>query len=292
MTYSIAAVDADGATGVAVQTALPAVGAAVPWVEFGAGAVATQAVTNVAFGVEGLARMRAGIAAPDVLRDLVDGDDGRENRQVAMVDAHRRAAAHTGSWCIAYAGHVTGDGVSCQANIMVNDGTWETMLRAYHDRSGHLLERLLAALVSAEEAGGDLRGRQSAAVIVDNGTHRIDLRVDDHDDPVSELHRLVERQRAAMAYTDCFDLVAAGDIPGAIAGLERAQARFGARRDPDTVRAVLLASIDRRDEAEDVLRAAVAAQPAMAEYFVRVAAARSPLDAATTAAIVARATRR
>jgi uncharacterized Ntn-hydrolase superfamily protein len=273
MTYSIAARDDDGTFGVAVV-----------------GAVATQAMTNVAFGPDGLARMRGGATAQEALDAVVAGDEDREDRQVAMVDAAGRAAAFTGSRCLAACGSVTAAGVTCQGNILTNDGTWDAMLRAYQDSSGSLVDRLLAALEAAEAAGGDARGRQSAALIVDDGTTRIDVRTDDHPDPIAELHRLIECHHTTGLFLGAIETLTAGDVPGALAALERAQVAYGRRHDPDAVRAVIYTVMGQTDEAAAILRAAIADQPSMGEYFVRTGVARGGLDEATARAVVAAAT--
>ena len=195
MTYSIIARDeATGAFGVAVQTHQPSVGALCPFAETGVGAVATQSRVLPAYGPRGLAAMRAGEAAPDALARLLAEDDGRELRQVAFVDASGRIGVHSGERCIPFFGHVTGDGFSCQANMMRHEGVPEAMAAAFTSTSGDLAHRLLAALDAAEEAGGDIRGMQSAALIVvgDDRELALDRRVDDSPSPLVELRRLVD----------------------------------------------------------------------------------------------------
>ncbi len=197
MTYSIVARDpATGELGVAVQSHWFSVGPLVPWAMPGVGAVATQANIEVAHGPHGLALLRDGLDAPSALERLLDADVGRAGRQVAVVDATGRAAAHTGSSCMPQAGHVTGDGVSCQANIMASPRVWPAMLSAFQATSGSLVERILAALDAAELEGGDIRGRQSAAVLVvppdgEAWETTVSLRVEDHPEPLVELRRLV-----------------------------------------------------------------------------------------------------
>jgi uncharacterized Ntn-hydrolase superfamily protein len=208
LTYSIVARDpGTGELGVAVQSLYFHVGPVVPWAEAGVGAVATQSLVNVAFGPLGLELMRGGLPAPQALAAVLAGDSEPDGRQCAMVDAGGRAAAHTGARCIPAAGHRTGDGYSCQANLMEHPTVWDAMAEAYEGASGRpLAERLLAALRAAEAEGGDIRGRQSAALLLVTGrpTGRpwedrlMDLRVDDHDEPVEELARLV---RLRQAYT-------------------------------------------------------------------------------------------
>src|SRR5207248_3701279 len=209
MTYSIVARDPDtGELGVAVQSMYFQVGPVVPWAEAGVGAVATQSVVNVAFGPLGLELMRGGLSAEQALAAVLAGDAEPEGRQCAMVDAAGRVAAYTGPRATAAAGHRTGDGYSCQANLMERDTVWDAMAAAYENAAGRpLAERLIEALRAAEGEGGDIRGRQSAALLLVSGrpTGRLwedrlmDLRVEDHEDPVEELARLVRLRTAYLA---------------------------------------------------------------------------------------------
>jgi uncharacterized Ntn-hydrolase superfamily protein len=201
-TYSIVARDAhSGAMGVAVQSHWFCVGGVVTWAEPGAGAVATQSLAERSYGPNGLALMRGGMAAPDALARLKSEDDEAEVRQVALVDGDGRVGVHTGRLCIDVAEHRTGDGYSCQANIMARPGVPDAMAEAFESATGPLAERLMAALDGAEAAGGDIRGRQSAALLVVGAAGEpwerdVDLRVDDHDDPLGELRRLYRLHEA------------------------------------------------------------------------------------------------
>ena len=204
-TYSIVARDPKtGELGVAVQSHWFSVGSLVPWVEAGVGAVATQSFVDPSYGKLGLDLMRAGKSAPDTLMGLLAADANREVRQVAMVDAQGKVAAHTGAKDIQFAGHVVGEGFSVQANLMASDKVWPAMAKAFRESKGDLADRMLSALDAAEAAGGDVRGRQSAALVVVTGKpsgrpwqdRLFDLRVDDHPDPLGELRRLVRVQRA------------------------------------------------------------------------------------------------
>jgi uncharacterized Ntn-hydrolase superfamily protein len=204
-TFSIVARDpATGEMGVAVQSHWFSVGSIVSWAEAGVGAVATQSFVDPAYGPLGLELMRAGRSAPDALKSLLAGDTGRDVRQVAMIDAQGRVAAHTGEKSIQAAGHIVGRDFSVQANLMLNDQIWPAMARAFESAPGDLAERMLAALDAGQAAGGDIRGRQSAAIIVvaARSTGRpwvdriFDLRVDDSPEPLKELRRLVTLQRA------------------------------------------------------------------------------------------------
>lgn len=206
-TYSIVARDSvTGEMGVAVQSHWFSVGPIVPWAEAGVGAVATQSLVDPAYGPLGLDMMRIGRSASEALTALVSGDAGADVRQVAIVDANGNVAAHTGKRAIRAAGHTTGKGYSVQANLMDRDTVWGAMATAYETSEGDLAERLLAALEAAEGEGGDIRGRQSAAILIvsprntgKSWVDRIfDLRVEDHPDPVGELRRLVTLQRAYL----------------------------------------------------------------------------------------------
>jgi uncharacterized Ntn-hydrolase superfamily protein len=199
-TYSIVACDLEAREwGVAVQSKFLAVGAAVPAAEPEVGAVATQAWANLAYRPGGLALLREGYAAEEVVRTLVGADEGRGHRQVGVVDAHGRAATYTGSECLDWAGGTTGPGYAAQGNILVSAATVEALAASFEGSAGRpLAERLLACLAAAEAAGGDRRGRQSAALLVVRkdggygGTSDVaaDLRVDDHPQPIEELERI------------------------------------------------------------------------------------------------------
>jgi uncharacterized Ntn-hydrolase superfamily protein len=199
-TYSIVACDLEAREwGVAVQSKFLAVGAAVPAAEPEVGAIATQAWANLAYRPQGLALLREGYSAADAVRKVVGGDDGRAHRQLGVVDAHGRAATYTGSECLAWAGGTTGPGYAAQGNILVSDATVEALATTFEGTRGQpLAERLLACLAAAQAAGGDRRGQQSAALLVVRkeggygGTSdaAVDLRVDDHSDPIEELERI------------------------------------------------------------------------------------------------------
>ena len=204
-TYSIVARDpATGELGVAVQSHWFSVGAVVPWAEAGVGAVATQSFVDPTYGKLGLDLMRAGKSAPDALRSLLAGDAGRDVRQVAMIDSQGRVDAWTGKNDIQAAGHFVGKDFSVQANLMANDKVWPAMARAFENTKGDLADRMMAALDAAQAAGGDIRGRQSAALIVVTGKptgqawkdRTFDLRVDDSPEPLLELRRLITLGRA------------------------------------------------------------------------------------------------
>ena len=205
-TYSIVALDAEtGQLGVAVQSHWFSVGTVVPWAKSGVGAVATQSIAEPSYGPKGLALMEKGTPADEALQSLLAKDIGKNVRQVAMVDAQGNVGVHTGSRCISHASHLTGKNYSVQANIMAKSTVPSAMVQAFESTTGDLAERMLAALDAAEAEGGDLRGRQSAAMLVVSGeptgdpwTDRIvDLEVADHENPLIELRRLY---RISQAY--------------------------------------------------------------------------------------------
>ena len=204
-TYSIVARDPEtGELGVAVQSHWFSVGPIVAWAEAGVGAVATQSFVDPSYGKNGLDLMRGGKSAPDTLKELLAKDEAKEVRQVAMIDAQGRVDAWTGKNDIQAAGHIVGKNFSVQANLMLSDKVWPAMARAFENTKGDLAERMLAALDAAQAVGGDIRGKQSAALIVVTGKptgqawkdRTFDLRVDDSPQPLKELRRLVRLQRA------------------------------------------------------------------------------------------------
>lgn len=211
MTYSLVALDPDGATlGAVTASRYLAVGATVPGVAPGAGALVTQAHTNTRFRASGLTMLRAGASAQDVVGSLVAADAGRDRRQLAVVDGVGRAAAWTGADCTRAAGHVLGEGYAVAGNLLTDEAVLAAMAETFTAAPGTLAERLLLALAAGEEAGGDRRGRQSAALLVlgpeDPGVLRapaqVDLRVDDADDPVAELRRLLALHRLVVEGPD------------------------------------------------------------------------------------------
>jgi len=204
-TYSIVARDPQtGELGVAVQSHYFSVGPVVPWAESGVGAVATQSLVLVDYGPKGLDLMRAGLTAQEALDSLVRADPHNEGRQVAMVDAKGNVAVYTGPKCIPDAGNHKGTNYSCQANLMANANVWPAMSKAFESAQGDLTEKLMQALEAGEKAGGDIRGKQSAAILVVKGQSSgkpwmdkvVDLRVEDSPEPLKELRRLIKLRRA------------------------------------------------------------------------------------------------
>ena len=220
-TYSIVARDAaTGAFGVAVQSHWFQVGAAVPWAESEVGAVATQSFTEISYGPQGLALMKEGLSAQEALDRLVAADEQRDVRQVAMVDAKGRVAAWTGPKCIQAAGHMVGDGFSVQANMMDKASVWPAMKKAFEKADGDLASRMLAALEAAQQEGGDIRGKQSAAILVVRGESAgqpwldrvVDLRIADHADPLVEMRRLLGLHQAYEAMNASDHAMGVGDV--------------------------------------------------------------------------------
>ena len=232
MTYSIVARDArTGELGVAVQSHWPFVGDGVAWAEAGVGAVATQSFVEVSYGPLGLELMRAGKEPAEALSALTSVDELASRRQVGMVDAKGRAAAHTGSGCIREAGHRLGDGYTVHANLMERDTVWDAMAAAFESSDAQLPIRLLDVLDAAEREGGDIRGRQSASILVVSGTptgpswqdRTLDARVDDHDQPLEELRRLVLLHHAYDHMERADTLVEEGNLEEALRAYEEAR---------------------------------------------------------------------
>ncbi len=283
-TYSIVARDvATGEMGVAVQSHWFSVGPIVPWAEAGVGAVATQSLVDPAYGPLGLELMRMGRTAPEALQALVSTDKGAEVRQVAMVDALGNVAAHTGSRAIREAGHHIGVQYSVQANLMEKSTVWGAMAKAYEEAEGDLADRMLAALEAAEKEGGDIRGRQSAAILIVSATstgrpwidRTFDLRVEDHPDPVGELRRLVHLQRAYLKLNEGDEWVAREDIARAMNSYLEATSVV-----PDSATngeapfwvGITLADTDRAEEAIPYLRRAYRQDTRWAEVVRRLPA--------------------
>ncbi len=257
-TFSIVARDpGSGEMGVAVQSHWFSVGALVTWAEAGVGAVATQALVEVSYGPLGLAFMRAGKSAPDALAALLAADEGRDLRQVAMVDAQGRAAVHTGARCLADAGHETGEGFSVQANMMATPKVWPEMARAYCESKGDLAEHLLAALEAGQAAGGDIRGQQSAAILIVKPVSTgqpwadtvMELRVEDHPEPIHELRRLVNLHRAYQRMNHGDELLGAGQTEEALQEYRAAAQMAPEIEEMSFWHATTLADLERVDEA-------------------------------------------
>ncbi len=283
-TFSIVARDpATGEMGVAVQSHWFSVGSVVTWAEAGVGAVATQSFVDPGYGPRGLERMRKGVAASAALDQLVKADNQRDGRQVAMIDVSGRVSAYTGKSAIASAGHKIGDGYSVQANLMANDRVWPAMAAAYESTKGDLADRLLAALDAAQAAGGDIRGRQSAAILIvkGKGTGRpwvgadrvFDLRVDDHPEPIAELRRLVRLQRAYSHANHGDELMTEKKVDEALEEYKAASKLAPEILELPFWHAVTLASIGRESEAVPIFKAVFAKEPIWADLLPKLPAA-------------------
>lgn len=275
-TYSIVAFDAEtGELGVAVQSKYFCVGAVVPWVRAGVGAVATQAAGVAVYGPRVLDLLAEGAAPAEAIERVLAEDDGRDTRQLGVVDASGRAASWTGAECLDWAGDRQGDAFAVQGNILAGPDVVEGMARAYVETEGSLAERMLASLEAAEAAGGDRRGRQSAAMIVERagaaaarreGIDRIlELRVDDHPEPIEELARLHGIWLRWQVALESYARYEAGDYEGALAETDRALERFG--DDPLLLynRACYASLAGRRDEALGALRRTLELDPGQLE---------------------------
>lgn len=284
-TYSIVARDPQtGEIGVAVQSHWFGVGSVVCWAEAGTGAVATQSFVDPAYGPLGLDLMRAGRSAYESMRALLVADRGAQYRQVAAVDARGGVFAFTGHQCIAAAGQVVDEEhqFSVQANLMTDDGVWPAMAVAYVETPGDLADRLVAALEAAQAAGGDVRGRQSAALLVvaPAATGRqwddrlFDLRVEDHPEPVAELKRLVRLRRAYRHMNAGDAAVEASDFEGAAREYAAAEALAPEIVEVAFWRAVTLVSSGRVDEALPVFKRVFAAEPVWVGVIERLVAVK------------------
>lgn len=296
-TYSIVARDpATGEMGAAVQSHWFSVGSLVPWAEAGVGAVATQSFVEPSYGPLGLALMRAGKSAPEALAALLSADAGREVRQVGMVDARGSVATHTGKLCIPAAGGQAGKDYVVQANLMEKTAVWPAMARAFEAAQGDLAERMLKALEAAEAEGGDIRGRQSAAILVVKAAASgrpwadrvFDLRVEDHPAPLVELRRLVHQQRAYSRMSAGDDCVAAKDWACAEREYGAAEAMVPDNAEMAFWHAVALASNGRLEPARPLFRKAFLADPRWRELVKRLPAVEQlPNDPKLLEAILA-----
>ncbi|HSJ16055.1 MAG TPA: DUF1028 domain-containing protein [Longimicrobiales bacterium] len=299
-TYSIVARDsATGQLGVAVQSHWFSVGPLVPWAEAGVGAVATQSFVEASYGPLALELLRSGRTAPEAMRGLVAADPHPEVRQVAIIDAHGNVAAHTGENAIEAAGHLTGPNFSVQSNMMLKETVPAAMARAFQASSGDLAERMLAALEAAQAEGGDIRGSQSAAILVVRGTPTgrpwldriMDLRVEDHAAPVAELRRLVHLARAYQHMNAGDEAVTLGDVDTALREYAAAEAMVPDDQTNGEMvfwHAVMLVNAGRVDESLPLFARAYAQDPNWRELVRRLPAAGQLPD---DPALIARLTR-
>ncbi len=270
MTYSIVAYDKKTKQfGIGVQTHQPAVGAVVPWVRAGVGAVATQSLTNIAFGPLGIEMLAAGMSAEKVIAALVAGDEGQHHRQVAVVDAKGNAAAHSGEKCIPFFGQHVGEGYSVQANMMLKDTVPAAMSKAYEGASGPLLNKIMVAIEAAEAEGGDIRGSQSAAIVVYGSEDKphwenrvADLRVDEHSDPIGELRRIVDLRLADLTSNEGDRLLSEGKLEEGLKAYARGRQMSADASEMAYWQALTLADEhDMIEEARNMLKSLFEAEP-------------------------------
>jgi uncharacterized Ntn-hydrolase superfamily protein len=286
-TYSIVARDPDnGQLGVAVESHYFSVGSVVTWAEAGVGAVASQALSEPAYGKLGLDLMRTGKSAADSLNGLLAADPMKEIRQVAMIDARGNAAAHTGSVTIPEAGHFIGDGFSVQANMMLKKTVWPAMADAYQRAKGALIDKLLASLDAAEAEGGDIRGRQSAAILIVEGASTgrpwndtiFDLRVDDAIEPLHEIRRLAEVRKAYLHKQLADAALAKGDLATMESEYNVAERLIGDNPEMRYWHAIALLGIGQVEPALAMLKAIGARDPNWIELTLRLPDMMLPRD--------------
>ncbi len=269
-TYSIVAFDEEtGELGVAVQSHWFSVGFLVPWAKAGVGAVATQSFVKVDYGPEGLNRMEHGQSAEEALTSLLAEDDGEAVRQVAMIDVKGSVAAHTGTKCIYAAGHQIGKNYSVQANLMEKETVWPSMANAFERSNGDLAEKMMAALEAAEAEGGDIRGKQSAAMLIVSGSPTgvpwkdvvMDIRVDDHAEPLKELKRLIRIHRAYQHANKGDHYLELEEIEKALVEYEKASEFYPENPELPYWSAVTLASKGNLEQALPIFREVFQKEP-------------------------------
>jgi uncharacterized Ntn-hydrolase superfamily protein len=293
-TYSIVARDAlTGELGVAVQSHWFGVGGVVAWARPGVGAVATQSVAEVAHGPNALDHLREGLDAQSALAAVLRDDGLARYRQLGVVDAEGGVAAHTGEGCIAHAAHDAGEAFTCQANMMATATVPGAMAEAYRAHDGDLADRMLAALDAAQDAGGDVRGSQSAALLLvpaagEAWRTRFDVRVEDHDSPLAELRRLLRLARAYEMAGQADELAAQGAHAEAT-GLYMAAAELAPGAEELAFWAGLGVASENLDGGVELVRRAAALKPAWLTLLDRLPAELSPTAAAVAAALRKRA---
>jgi uncharacterized Ntn-hydrolase superfamily protein len=279
VTYSIVARDpSSGQMGIATQTQALAVGASVPWASPGYGVIATQSMGEPMYGELGLDMLRGGLTAPEVLAALREIDPHPERRQVAMVDTAGRIDVYTGAGCVAEAGHQVSEECAALANMVTGPAVWGSMVDTFEATEGSLAARLLAALHAAEDAGGDVRGRRSAALLVVRAERTgrpwrdqvVDLRVDDADEPLVELDRLLDRSSRYHRMVAALDRALDGDAEQARAEVERIREE-AAEVEPDLLmwRALIIGLAGEEDAAREAVAELEACAPAFVETLRR-----------------------
>jgi uncharacterized Ntn-hydrolase superfamily protein len=291
VTYSIVARDpATGELGVAVQSHWFSVGSVVPWAEPGIGAVATQSMAEASYGPNALDLLRGGANARDALDELVRRDAGQAMRQVTVVDSHGEVAVHSGRRCIQFAGHESRRGFGCAANMMRHEGVPQAMARAYSTASGDMPERLLAALDAAEATGGDVRGRQSAAMIVvrardEQWSRSLELRVEDSESPLAELRRLVGLRHAYDLAERADELTAAGRREEAALLYRRSMDLAPANAELRFWGGLALVQLNERLAGLEAVQSAIEANPGLGELLNRLSPEIAPSAPAVRVAL-------
>ena len=269
-TYSIVALDeTTGELGVAVQSHWFSVGFLVPWAKAGVGAVATQSFVKVDYGPDGLQLMESGMKAADALKTLTSKDEGEAVRQVGMIDIKGNVAAHTGSRCIKYAGHIVGENYSVQANMMANGTVPKAMAVAFEKTKGDLADRMMAALEAAEAEGGDIRGKQSAAMVIVSGEPsgvewkdtKLSLRIEDHPTPLIELKRLIRVHRAYQHANMGDHYMETEEIDKALIEYSKAAEYYPENPELPYWSAIALANVGRLEEALPVFQSVFQRNP-------------------------------
>ncbi|HPR41467.1 MAG TPA: DUF1028 domain-containing protein [Candidatus Methanofastidiosa archaeon] len=279
MTYSIVAMDPDaGIMGVGVQSHYFSVGSVVPWVKAGKGAVATQAMAETSYGFRGLELMSQGLSAPRALNCLLDEDSFPDTRQVAFLDINGGVEAHTGASCIPEAGHHIGEGFSCQANMMEHDTVWDAMADAFIDSEGDTLDkRILSALKAAEAEGGDIRGKQSSAIVISRIQSSakpwqdtlMDLRVEDSTRPIDKLDRFIKLHKCYGLADRGEELMGKGEVEEAFRYYELASETCPENHEVMFWRAVTLSQAGEEKEAMNLFRALFLSEPQWRELLMR-----------------------
>lgn len=277
-TYSIVALDeATGELGVAVQSHWFSVGSVVPWAKAGVGAVATQSFVKVDYGPEGLNLMESGMSATKALETLISKDDGEDIRQVGMIDFNGNVTAHTGDRCIEHAGHIIGDNYSVQANVMTKSTVPKAMADTFDNSKGDLADKMMAAMEAAEAEGGDMRGKQSAAMLIVSGNPtgidwkdtKLSLRIEDHPTPLIELKRLIRIHRAYNHANMGDQYIETEDIEKALIEYKKAEEFYPENPELPYWSAIALVNANRLDDALPIFKSVFKRNPNLREMTPR-----------------------
>jgi len=277
-TYSIVAMDeVTGELGVAVQSHWFSVGFLVPWAKAGVGAVATQSFVKVDYGPDGLKLMESGMKSTEALEKLLSQDDGKDVRQIGMIDYNGNVAAHTGKRCIEYAGHIIGDNYSVQANVMATSTVLKAMANAFENSKGDLADKMMDALEAAEAEGGDIRGKQSAAMLIVTGEPtgiawkdtKLSLRIEDHSTPLIELKRLIRIHRAYQHANMGDQYMESEEIEKALIEYKKAEQYYPENAELPYWSAVALVNGNRLDDALPIFESVFQRNPNLREMTPR-----------------------